>query len=86
MKRRDLIALLGSTAATWPLGVRAQQAAMPVVGLVNGRSPEASVRIAGAFRKGLNEARLNATPVDLLRRTANADALRPTFNRPGRVR
>jgi putative tryptophan/tyrosine transport system substrate-binding protein len=29
---------------------------MPVVGLVNGRSPEASVRIAGAFRKGLNEA------------------------------
>jgi putative tryptophan/tyrosine transport system substrate-binding protein len=29
---------------------------MPVVGLVNGRSPEASVRIARAFRNGLNEA------------------------------
>jgi putative ABC transport system substrate-binding protein len=28
---------------------------MPVVGFVNGRSPEDSVRIAAAFRKGLNE-------------------------------
>jgi putative ABC transport system substrate-binding protein len=28
---------------------------MPVIGLVNGRSPEASERIARAFRKGLNE-------------------------------
>jgi hypothetical protein len=25
MNRRDLIALFGSTAATWPVGVRAQQ-------------------------------------------------------------
>jgi putative tryptophan/tyrosine transport system substrate-binding protein len=29
---------------------------MPVIGFVNGRTPEASGRIAGAFRKGLNEA------------------------------
>jgi len=29
---------------------------MPIVGFVNGRTPETSVRIAGAFRKGLNEA------------------------------
>src|SRR5262249_36282280 len=28
---------------------------MPVVGLVNGRSPEESVRVAAAFRRGLNE-------------------------------
>src|SRR5205823_12402535 len=55
MRRRKVITLLVSTAA-WPLVARAQQAAMPVVGFVNGRSQETSVRLADVFRKGLNEA------------------------------
>jgi putative ABC transport system substrate-binding protein len=53
-RRRDFIALIGGAAA-WPLAARAQQPAMPVVGLVTGGSPEAAVRMGGGFRRGLNE-------------------------------
>ena len=34
---------------------RAQQPALPVVGFINGGSPDASARNVAAFRKGLNE-------------------------------
>jgi putative ABC transport system substrate-binding protein len=55
MRRREFITLL-SSAVTLPFRVLAQQPALPVVALVNLRSAEASVRLADAFRKGLDEA------------------------------
>jgi ABC-type uncharacterized transport system substrate-binding protein len=55
MKRRELIALIGS-AATWPLAAQAQQPKMPVIGFVGGTSPDAYVDAQFAtFRNGLNE-------------------------------
>jgi putative tryptophan/tyrosine transport system substrate-binding protein len=52
--RRQFITAIGSAAA-WPLASLAQQAAMPVIGLVDGGSPEGSVPQMAAFRKGLDE-------------------------------
>ena len=53
--RRELLAALGGAAA-WPLAVRAQPPAMPVIGFLDSRSPDWSDDRADKFRHGLKEA------------------------------
>ena len=56
MNRRDFISLLGSAAAAWPVAARAQQAAVPVVGILASVSPGPYARFIEAIKQGLREA------------------------------
>jgi putative tryptophan/tyrosine transport system substrate-binding protein len=55
MRRREFITLFGGTTVTWPLAVRAQQPKMPVVGFLNGGSPDGYAPYVTGFLHGLNE-------------------------------
>ena len=57
MRRRDFIA--GLDAAAWPLPARAQQRAVPVIGVLGSTSPDKSVPSLAGFRQGLKAAGFN---------------------------
>jgi putative ABC transport system substrate-binding protein len=56
MRRRDVLGLLGGAAAAWPAVARAQQPAMPVVGLLSTAEQAGFQNLTAGFREGLNEA------------------------------
>jgi putative tryptophan/tyrosine transport system substrate-binding protein len=56
MRRRNFIAGLASTTATWPLVARAQQPAIPVIGFLGSASPGPFAPYLAAFLAGLREA------------------------------
>src|SRR5262245_47079520 len=56
MRRRDFIAGIAGSMAAWPLGARAQQPAMPVIGFLHVGTADAYTNNAlGAFRQGLQK-------------------------------
>jgi putative ABC transport system substrate-binding protein len=53
--RREFITLVGGAATAWPVVGRAQQPAMPVIGLLDPRSPDTIADQLRLFRQGLKD-------------------------------
>jgi putative ABC transport system substrate-binding protein len=55
MLRREVLILLGGAVSAWPLGARAQQRPMPVIGFLGSASAGRSAPLLTAFHQGLGE-------------------------------
>src|SRR5215470_17599327 len=56
LNRRQFITVLGGAGVAWPLAVRAQQPAMPVIGFLRSTPAAGFGYMLDAFRRGLNDA------------------------------
>ena len=55
MRRRDFIKVISASTVLWPLGARAQQPSMPVVGFLGAPSAAPYARYVAAVHQGLKE-------------------------------
>src|SRR5260370_1416042 len=55
MKRRAFISLLGGAVVAWARSARAQQATVPVIGILNNQTRDSETRRPAAIRQGLKE-------------------------------
>lgn len=56
MRRRDFIKGIAGSAAALPIAAQAQQQPLPVIGFLNGSSPDSYAPMVAAFHQGLKEA------------------------------
>jgi putative ABC transport system substrate-binding protein len=55
MRRREFITLLGGATVVWPVGARAQQPPMPVIGFLNSASAATFRPLLAPLRQGLDQ-------------------------------
>jgi putative ABC transport system substrate-binding protein len=55
LRRRDFVTLLSGVAANWPLAARAQQPALPVIGVLASGSAEGDAGTLAAIRQDFGE-------------------------------